>query len=141
VSVDDGAYDLWVLGPNGFHRHFVGDFDARQRRAPEPEIRIEYDRYRDGLRLTLLNRGDAPCTFRLVANAYHHDWEPLTFRVSPRNDRDHFLPLRHSANWYDFTVRVAGLAAFSRRFAGRMETGRHSLSDPGLGGRARGEQG
>ena len=20
-----GAYDLWVLGPNGFHRHFVGD--------------------------------------------------------------------------------------------------------------------
>ena len=23
-SADDGAYDLWVLGPNGFHRHFTG---------------------------------------------------------------------------------------------------------------------
>jgi hypothetical protein len=36
-------------------------------------------------------------------------------------------------------VRVVGVDSFSRRFAGRMETGRHSLSDPSLGGRARGQ--
>jgi len=24
-SADDGRYDLWVLGPNGFHRHFKGN--------------------------------------------------------------------------------------------------------------------
>jgi phospholipase C len=40
----------------------------------------------------------------------------------------------------DFTVRVVGLDAYARRFAGRVETGRHSLSDPEMGGRARGEQ-
>jgi hypothetical protein len=39
-----------------------------------------------------------------------------------------------------FTVRVVGLDVYARRFAGRMETGRHSLSDPEMGGRARGEQ-
>ena len=57
-----------------------------------------------------------------------------------RDDHDHFLSLEHTANWYDFTVRVVGLGAYSRRFAGHMETGRHSLSDPAMGGRARGVQ-
>ena len=58
-----------------------------------------------------------------------------------RDDRDQLVLLKHSANWYDFTARVVGLDAYSRRFAGHMETGRRSLSDPGMGGRARGEQG
>ena len=30
TATDDGRYDLWVLGPNGFHRHFAG---RRRRRA------------------------------------------------------------------------------------------------------------
>jgi hypothetical protein len=68
-------------------------------------------------------------------------WEPLNVRVPARNDRDEFLAVKHSGNWYDFTVRVIGQEAFARRFAGRVETGRHSLSDPAMGGRARGEQG
>jgi phospholipase C len=33
--------------------------------------------------------------------------------------------------WYDFTVRVAGLAY---RYAGRVETGAWSTSDPAMGG-------
>ena len=24
TATDHGRYDLWVLGPNGFHRHFAG---------------------------------------------------------------------------------------------------------------------
>jgi phospholipase C len=136
----DGGYDLWVLGPNGFHRHFTGDLAPRPHRAAEPEIRVDYDLHRGGLRLTLLNRGGAQCAFRVVANAYHYRWDPVSIRVGPHDARDHFLPLKHSGNWYDFTVTVVGQGAYSRRFAGRMETGRHSLSDPGLGGRARGER-
>jgi phospholipase C len=140
VSSDGGAYDLWLLGPNGFHRHFTGHLAPRRERAPKPEVRIDYEPHRQGLTLTLLNRGDSPCTFHLVANAYHEHWEPLNLRVGPRDDRDLFIALSRSANWYDFTVRVADDAPYSRRFAGRVETGRHSLSDPGLGGRARGQQ-
>jgi phospholipase C len=140
TTADAGAYDLWVLGPNGFHRHFTGKLAASDHRSPEPEIRIEYDRRRDGLRLVLQNRGNAPCTFRVTSNAYHQSREPQSFRVGAKDDCDHLLSLKHSANWYDFTVRVVGLDAYSRRFAGRMETGRHSLSDPEMGGRARGEQ-
>jgi phospholipase C len=140
VSADGGAYDLWVLGPNGFHRHFTGNLAALQHSAPEPEIRIEYYRHRESLRLLLVNRGTAPCVFTLTANAYHPRLDVQNIRVGARDDREHILSLKHSANWYDFTVRVVGLAAYSRRFAGHMETGRHSLSDPALGGRARGQQ-
>jgi len=139
VGADGGAYDLWVLGPNGFHRHFTGKLSKQHQRAPEPEIRVEYDCRRDGIRLVLLNRGSEPSTFRVEANAYQHGWKPPSIRVPARNQRDEFLALKHSANWYDFTVRVVGQDAFSRRFAGRVETGRHSLSDPAMGGRARGE--
>jgi phospholipase C len=140
LRADAGAYDLWVLGPNGFHRHFTGTLAAQPGRSPEPDVRIEYEPRREGIRLLLVNRGNEHCTFRLDANAYHHRWEPLSFRVPARGDRDHFLSLKHSASWYDFTLRVLGLETFSRRFAGHVETGRHSFSDPSLGGRARGEQ-
>jgi phospholipase C len=140
VTADGGAYDLWVLGPNGFHRHFAGKLGKRNQRSAEPEIRVEYECRRDGIRLVLLNRGNGPCTFRVDANAYQQRWRPLSVRVPARSDRDEFLALKHSANWYDFTVHLVGHEAFSRRFAGRVETGRHSLSDPAMGGRARGQQ-
>jgi phospholipase C len=141
TTADGGSYDLWVLGPNGFHRHFTGQLAAPLAFVAVPEIHIEYDRRRGGIVLVLQNRGNAPCTFQLVANAYYPQHEPQSFEVSGKEDCEHVLSLRQSANWYDFTVRVLGRDTFSRRFAGRVETGRHSLSDPELGGRARGERG
>lgn len=141
VRGDDGAYDLWVLGPNGFHRHFTGEISAQSRRAPGPEIRIDYQPRREGIVLRLLNRGEAACTFQVTSNAYQHRFEAPSCKVRPGDAHDLFLSLKHSASWYDFTVRVAGVGAFSRRFAGRVETGRHLLSDPAMGGRAIGDQG
>jgi phospholipase C len=140
VLDDAGSYDLWVLGPNGFHRHFTGKIEARRpfQRSPEPEIRVEYNPRRECLRIIFSNRGNLACTFRLTANAYQHRFEPLGFRVGARDSRDHLVSLKQSANWYDFSVQVVGQGSYSRRFAGRMETGRHSLSDPAMGGRARG---
>lgn len=35
--------------------------------------------------------------------------------------------------WYDFTVQVKGYPEFTRRFAGRVETGRESVTDPVMG--------
>ncbi len=35
--------------------------------------------------------------------------------------------------WYDFVVTVDSDPTFSRRFAGRVETGRHTVTDPGMG--------
>lgn len=33
VAADGGKYDLWVMGPNGYLRHFAGDLALAHRRA------------------------------------------------------------------------------------------------------------
>jgi phospholipase C len=43
------------------------------------------------------------------------------------------LDLSRSFGWYDFTVKVKGFNAFEQRFAGRVETGKTSFSDPLMG--------
>jgi len=43
------------------------------------------------------------------------------------------LPLEKSHGWYDFTVQAEGSSA-EARFAGRVEAGRSSFTDPLMGG-------
>ena len=41
--LDQGRYDLWVLGPNGFHRQFKGNLSVLSMFfAPLPEVRVSY---------------------------------------------------------------------------------------------------
>jgi len=40
------------------------------------------------------------------------------------------VKLGKSAHWYDLTVRVRGVEEFTRRFAGRAETGRMGKATP-----------
>jgi phospholipase C len=35
--------------------------------------------------------------------------------------------------WYDCSVAIEGLAGYERRYAGRVETGKDSISDPAMG--------
>ena len=43
------------------------------------------------------------------------------------------LNLKHSFEWYDFSVTIVGAAEFERRYAGRVETGKMGFSDPAMG--------
>jgi phospholipase C len=43
------------------------------------------------------------------------------------------IDARRSFGWYDLEVRVDGYAKFSKRYAGRVETGAWSYSDPAMG--------
>ena len=43
--------------------------------------------------------------------------------------------LRSGEGWYDFQFTVEGRDAFSIRYAGHIETGRESFSDPLIGRR------
>jgi phospholipase C len=131
---DGGLYDLWVLGPNGFHRHFTGEA-----LAGGPEIRVGYQGGRVLVRLH--NRRRDPLTFQVASNAYDH--APHTRTVRPGGAERLAWSLDGTGNWYDFTATVTGregLEGWRRRFAGRVETGRDSYSDPAMGGPALGDQ-
>lgn len=56
IDAATGAYDLWVLGPDGFHRHMKGDLAPEA--CPEPELRYCPDT--DRLTLVLHNPGPQP---------------------------------------------------------------------------------
>jgi phospholipase C len=127
-----GAYDLWVLGPGGFHRHFAGDAAALlPASVEEPEVRVLYDPTEGSIDAELFNPGLMPLTFVVSVNAYFDD-APVEVTVAPFATNVHMWNLYRSGHWYDFSVRVRELPGFVRRFAGRVETGRDGISDPAV---------
>ncbi|MDT3400098.1 phospholipase domain-containing protein [Streptomyces sp. B1866] len=64
-----------------------------------------------------------------VADAYGHE-PPATYRLAPGGRAVHVARPARSHGWYDLTVRSDRDAAFLRRLAGHVETGRPSTSDP-----------
>jgi phospholipase C len=162
-----GLYDLWVLGPNGFHRQFKGDLNRlRAGGAAAPEIRVGYDTRRGDIVLEMRNDGHGDCRFTVQSNkayprpdAYQaggrgrHEDRPGgnndddnnngvygthpdgSWRIRVRGGGDTAMrwSLDASGQWYDFVVTCDADASFYRRFAGRIETGRHSVSDPAMG--------
>jgi phospholipase C len=132
------AYDLWVLGPNGFHRHIAGDV-RRAADAPLPEMTVRAERRSGELVLDLVNNGAQPCSFQLVANKYSTNKFPEV-RVPARSHSTLRLSLAASSNWYDYSVRVNGLPGWLRRFAGHLENGLPSISDPAMQGAAQLDQ-
>jgi phospholipase C len=128
VSADLSSYDLWILGPNGFHRHFRGKLPASTELA-HPEVEVRYDIPRRAVQLLMKNSGKTPCELTVRPNAYRSDG-PWQFQLRGGGRAKGEWSLVDSSNWYDFTVTAPD---FERRFAGRMETGEHGVSDPELG--------
>ncbi|QNK66466.1 phosphocholine-specific phospholipase C [Variovorax sp. PAMC26660] len=127
------SYDLWVLGPNGFHRHFKGNLDTlRASNAANPEVRVCYDIANGNVYLEMLNSGTNACTFTVRAKAYRNDG-PWGATVNGGAKAEQLWTLENSGHWYDFEVRSDTDSSFRRRFAGRVETGKHSVSDPAMG--------
>lgn len=65
-------------------------------------------------------------------NAYRSGG-PMKVEVPPGKSITHRWSLQRSARWYDFSVTIEAFEGFERRFAGRVETGNHGLSDPAMG--------
>jgi len=132
----DGSYDFTVHGPNGFLRRFAGKQVAQHfwnsHDRANPEVAEGYDVANGNLQLRLKNDGNTRCQFKIV-NAYDSG-KPLTHTVRGGDSDTVNLDLRHVYGWYDLTITVDSDASFTRRFAGHVETGKPSMSDPALGG-------
>jgi phospholipase C len=116
-----GAYDLWVLGPNGFHRRFAGNDEG---------VEITARAEGDTLRVSAVNTGKTPRALSVEVL----DGESLNVTLAPGETRSKAFPTRQG--WYDITARLDGAPAWLRRVSGRIETGKDSVSDPWMGGPA-----
>ena len=125
-----GAFDLTLHGPNGFFRQFRG----RQQGA---EAQLAYDAPNGNIVLTLQNNSDAPSVFEISQDAVYPLAPGETRRrlvtVAPGARHKDNWNLAASDHWYDITVTAKEDSAFLRRFAGHLETGAPSKTDPAIG--------
>jgi phospholipase C len=130
----NGKYDIAIHGPNGFFREFTGDHND-----PEVEAACSYERDGSGdklsgnVELSLTHKGgDQAYTVQIIDNSYHA--KPITKNITPGTSKGTtILDLSQQHGWYDFTVKVAGANGFQQRYAGHVESGRPSYTDPGMG--------
>lgn len=119
-------HDLWVLGPNGFHRRFRG--------AGGPVVVTTWDYPAARLTLTLSNVGTKPMVAVTEAGAYGPPgWR---VRIPPAGRVSRSWSLAATGGWYDLSITCDAAPNFMERMAGRLETGRASTSDPAMGGAA-----
>ncbi|OZI61059.1 phosphocholine-specific phospholipase C [Bordetella genomosp. 11] len=136
TAAPDGGNDLWILGPNGFHRRFTY---AAGPRGLMPVVRARYAPEEGALVLTLRNPGQKAMAATVSDNAYFAkaDWR----REVPAGQQAEWRwTLADSHQWYDFTLGLDDRPGYALRCAGRVETGADGWSDPALGGVAIGSR-
>lgn len=117
----NGACDLFVLGPAGFHRRLS---------ATAPAVSARIVRGAAGrAQLVVANLGDTPVELAITDRAYGARAEMLA--VAPRSERRLALDLAASHGWYDRAVHGGG---GTWRLAGRLEDDQPGWSDPAAGG-------
>lgn len=127
---NNGNYHLRVYAPNGFYREFSGNA-----KDPSLSVSCEYEKKKNVKELTgnvllkLKNNSGKPLTVEIADNVYK---APKLIKAI-NGSADIVINLQKNYNWYDFTVRVKGNTEFQKRFAGHVETGKESKSDPGMG--------
>jgi phospholipase C len=106
---ENGNYHFRVDGPNGFMRELKGN--AKENFL----IDIQYEK--ENVALT----GNA--SMEIIDNAYGKKKQSIK-----ENKK---TVLTTSSGWYDSTIRVPG-TTYELRIAGRVETGKDSITDPAL---------
>jgi phospholipase C len=121
---EPGKYDFSVYGPNGFLRTFKGNIAT----GNGLEISAGFDAGRGTATLSIRNRGNAAASVTIV-NGYTK--ETIAQSLKAGGELEKSWSLERWFGWYDLTVSTAG---FERQFAGHVEDGKDSRTDPLIGG-------
>ena len=130
---ENGQYLLRVYGPNGFYREFKGSD-----KDPALNINCEYEKatsasqpFSGNIIVKLFNESAQMLNVEIIDNAYGTALR--TVSLSRNGNSTVKLDLQKSFGWYDFTVRVKGDKIYQQTFAGRIETGKPTKTDPYMG--------
>ncbi len=133
TSFEGQMYHLRTYAPNGFYREFKGN-------SQDPEIQLttveerhtQSGKFTGNLILHVENlHKEKEYTVLINDNAYKTT--AIQKKVSGQGTQNITLNLEKSFGWYDFSVRIAGFDTFEQRFAGHVETGEDTFTDPFMG--------
>ncbi len=120
------GYDLSVHGPNGFFRGFAGRAGGRRL-----DVTASYRESRPEIAVQITNRGSARTTVR-VRDGY--SGQPTTLSLHAGETATVRRSLSTSRGWYDLTITSPDDPQLRYRYAGHLETGADTISDPAMGG-------
>ncbi|NIG57407.1 phosphocholine-specific phospholipase C [Chitinophaga sp. Cy-1792] len=130
---EGGGYQLRLYGANGYYREFEGN-------ASDPQVSLEcgYEKQKGikskltgNVALQVVNNESHPVTITATDMSYGKGSKKIT--VPAKGKSTLLIDLSKNHGWYDVRVSVDGSAAFAQRYAGRVETGANSISDPFMG--------
>ncbi|TAN22740.1 MAG: phospholipase C, phosphocholine-specific [Acidobacteria bacterium] len=116
-------YALAAHGPNGFYRELTGTVTEQ---LGEPELR-----YDDAQNAVELHWRPSQVVQITVRDGYTRRVHSYTLAAGESWRQRWALEAGHG--WYDLDVRCAAEPGFRRHFAGHLERGANSLSDPHIG--------
>jgi len=135
---ENKRYHLLVYGPNGFFCEFKGNCDD-----PLINILLGYEhnpgnskKLTGNVEIKLANLNPANTyTVDIIDNAYKTPvlTTSLDTAISKNAHQNIICNLNKSFNWYDITVKIKGNNIFEKRYAGHVETGKESKTDPAMG--------
>jgi len=131
---ENNIYHLKVYGPNGFYRAFKGNahdalltVQCRYEKAP-----LNAKRLTGNIVFTITNNDTKALTVELIDNSYKMGKRSKT--ILPKATTSVVMDLQKSFGWYDASIKVKGFEFFEQQFAGHVETGEVSKTDPLMGG-------
>jgi phospholipase C len=137
ADFEGSRYHLRVYGPNGFFREFAGE-------QSEPAIKVmcRYEQnkinekqFTGNIIVEVSNQGSQSHVIEIRDHAYKTGMRTLDLGKagSANGTLNIVINTAKSFGWYDINVRIKGQSIFERRYAGHVETGEASKTDPLMG--------
>ncbi|RZS89820.1 phospholipase C [Motilibacter rhizosphaerae] len=126
VALPTGDYDLELHGPNGFFRSWRGGTTPGRLAVAATTT---YHKHK--VRLDVSNPGSERIDVTLRER---YTGETTRVSVRPGASRSETWSLGSSGGWYDVTLTVQQDPGLVVGYAGHVESGRQSISDPLMGG-------
>lgn len=129
-NFEGGDYNLQLHGPNGFYREFKGS-------ANDPAIKITADleikaitKAPTGNIIVQITNNSSNTIDAEIIDLGYKKGVLLHKKIASKTTLPLIIKLDNSAGWYDFQIKTPNFEGFSQRFAGHVETGKESTTDP-----------
>lgn len=129
ADFDQGLYHIRVYGPNGYFWSLRGN-------ARDPLLSVQLAPAKLGVdeanaEVLISSKESHSVTVSLVDHSYGNPMQTKEIAAGERTSLG--VSTVNTARWYDLGVSIQGNPHYERRFAGRLENGQWSQSDPLIG--------
>ncbi|WP_267739867.1 phospholipase domain-containing protein [Myroides injenensis] len=121
-AINDSQYNFKVHGPNGFYRSFVG------KKEPLPVTIKVIPQENLSVLVTFFNKGRKTEQFLIEDKIYLKRTIPVI--IEPQKEVTIQLDYNAFKGWYDIEITTSLDIDFSYQFAGHLEDGNVSITDP-----------